>query len=221
MRAAVLSAARAGVFAGMGTFATTAAAKVLGMSAVAWMAVAGSLTVAGGGAYLALKSASPPDSQHETASLPRAAAGQAPARESSGHALGEPAPPPTAEAVAALPPQHVKPRASDPKPKAAPAPSADTGFTEDARLLREVRAALSAGQNDRALALLEQRQASGAKGVLDEEREAARIVTLCKLGRQTEAQAAASRFLAAHASSPLAERVRRACPAGARTGTPR
>jgi hypothetical protein len=96
------------------------------------------------------------------------------------------------------------------KVRAAPSASAETGFAEDARLLRDVRVALAAGEGDRALSLLEAREANKASGVFAEEREAAKIVTLCALGRQ-EAPAAATRFLTTHGTSPLAERVRRAC----------
>jgi hypothetical protein len=104
-----------------------------------------------------------------------------------------------------------KPRASAPASAPTSAQGADPGFAEDARLLRDVRAALAAGQSDRALSLLEAREANAASGVFAEEREAAKIVTLCELGRP-EARVAAARFLKAHATSPLAERVRRACP---------
>jgi hypothetical protein len=98
-------------------------------------------------------------------------------------------------------------------PASRPASSAnkDTGFAEDAQLLRDVHAALAAGQPAHALALLNARNASGPPGVLAEEREAARIVTLCAMGRTTEARGPSSRFLAAHGSSPLAARVRKAC----------
>jgi len=93
--------------------------------------------------------------------------------------------------------------------------SADSGFGEDARLLREVHAALSSGEQERALALLDARRAKGGLGALAEEREAARVVTLCELGRQAEARSAAQLFLAQHPSSPLSERVRRSCAEGA------
>ena len=110
-------------------------------------------------------------------------------------------------------PRVARSRSVDTKSHAVPVPSADTTFADDARLLRDVRAALAAGQNERALSLLDSRKASLPEGALAEEREAARIVTLCKLGKGAEARARATRFLALHGSSPLAERVRRACAA--------
>jgi RNA polymerase sigma-70 factor (ECF subfamily) len=94
---------------------------------------------------------------------------------------------------------------------AAPTASTGTGFARDALLLRDVRAALASGQPERAMAMLDARGGEHDEGVLAEEREAARIVTLCALGRTREAGEASRRFFAAHGSSPLAERVRRAC----------
>ena len=94
---------------------------------------------------------------------------------------------------------------------AAPTASTGTGFARDALLLRDVRAALASGQPERAMAMLDARGGEHDQGVLGEEREAARIVTLCALGRIREAGEASRRFFAAHGSSPLAERVRRAC----------
>jgi len=110
------------------------------------------------------------------------------------------------------------PRAAPERRPAAPlarAGSATSGFGEDARLLREVHAALSSGEQERALSLLDARRAKGGLGALAEEREAARVVTLCELGRQAEARSAAQHFLAQHPNSPLSERVRRSCAEGA------
>lgn len=211
LRAFVLSAARAGMLSAAGTAATTtAAAKAFGLSTMGWIVVAGSVSAAGAGAYYV--------SSRAPAKVPVVAA----------TITSAPALAPTADQPAVLPVPEpatgpgVAPHAADtPATKThalegsrpAPAASVDTHFAEDARLLRDVRAALASGQNDRALALLDARGADSNAGVLAEEREAARILTLCKLGRQAEARAAARRFLAAHGGSPLAERVRRACPA--------
>ena len=209
LRASVLSAASAGMLSAAGTAAaTTAAAKAFGLSAMGWVALAGSLSVAGAGAYYVSSRApakvpavaatitsapaiAPTVDRPEVLPVPATGAGVAPR---------------TAETPA------TKPRALEGS-RSAPAASVDTHFAEDARLLRDVRAALASGQDERALALLDARGADSNAGVFAEEREAARIVTLCKLGRQAEARAAARRFLAAHGGSPLAERVRRACPA--------
>lgn len=211
LRPYVLSAARAGMLSAAGTAAaSTAAAKAFGLSTMGWIALAGSISAAGAGVYYV--------SSRAPVKVPRVAATIA----------STPAIAPIADQPQVLPVLEpatdpgVAPRAADtPATKtralegSRPAPSAsvDTHFAEDARLLRDVRAALASGQNEHALALLDARGADESAGVLAEEREAARIVTLCKLGRQAEARAAARRFLAAHGGSPLAERVRRACPA--------
>jgi outer membrane protein assembly factor BamD (BamD/ComL family) len=85
----------------------------------------------------------------------------------------------------------------------------------ETRLLREAHEALQAGQPARALDLLDQQSQTYASGQLGEERAAARVVALCKAGRPVEAQAAATRFLAEHPHSPLADRVRTSCSAEA------
>jgi hypothetical protein len=82
----------------------------------------------------------------------------------------------------------------------------------DVQLMHDVESALAAGQPERALLLLDARRASHVSGPLDEERAAARIVTLCKLGRGDEARAEAGRFLRDWPRSPLVERVRSTCP---------
>ena len=208
MRAKIMTAARAGTFAAVGTAGFAAAAKTFVSSAAVWV-TAGSLTVAGAGAYY-LRSEK---LAHLEVAAPKVQAlppsNDAPAEPPVVTAPGidEATPPVTVEDEA---PRIARSRSVDARSRALPAPSADTTFADDARLLRDVRAALAAGQNERALSLLDSRKA-GPAGPLAEEREAARIVTLCKLGRGAEARARATRFLAAHGSSPLAERVRRAC----------
>ncbi|WP_437958840.1 hypothetical protein WME76_03700 [Sorangium sp. So ce119] len=104
------------------------------------------------------------------------------------------------------------PRAAAPSRSASPASGAlDNGFQEDAKLLRDVRAALGAGKDEEALKMLEARRANPTEGILGQERAAARILTLCRLGRTAEARAASERFLRQHPRSPLGERIRRAC----------
>jgi outer membrane protein assembly factor BamD (BamD/ComL family) len=48
-------------------------------------------------------------------------------------------------------------------------------------------------------------------GSLIEEREATRVLALCRVGRVSEAKDAASRFLREHPRSPQASRVEHAC----------
>ncbi|WP_437756821.1 hypothetical protein [Sorangium sp. So ce1389] len=104
------------------------------------------------------------------------------------------------------------PRAAAPSRSASPSSGAlDNGFQEDAKLLRDVRAALGAGKDEEALKMLEARRANPTEGILGQERAAAHILTLCRLGRAAEARAASERFLRQHPRSPLGERIRRAC----------
>jgi hypothetical protein len=214
MRAKIMTAARAGAFAAVGTAGFAAAAKTFVSSTVVWV-VAGSLAVTGAGVYYARSNANAPHVQQTQAMLPpndvRAELPAVGENATKAPAIEEGTPAVSAQDDA--PRSIARLRAPEAKSRAAPAPGADTTFAEDARLLRDVRTALSAGQNERALALLDSRKAGLPAGALAEEREAARIVTLCKLGRGAEARARATRFLAAHGSSPLAERVRRACAA--------
>ena len=67
------------------------------------------------------------------------------------------------------------------------------------------------GDAARALALLEAEKANAEGQKLREERAAARVLALCKLGRVEEANAEASQFLEKSPRSPLADRVRKAC----------
>ena len=82
----------------------------------------------------------------------------------------------------------------------------------ETRGLGEAHSALQSGDAERALSLLDQQSAAHAQGELREERAAARVVALCKLGRTTEARAVAESFLRENPRSLLADRVRAACP---------
>jgi hypothetical protein len=86
-------------------------------------------------------------------------------------------------------------------------------LAEETQLLADAQRALSAGTPERALALIEAHKARFPQGDLSQEREAARVVALCALGRVREAGRARANFLRAWPSSPLASRVRAACPA--------
>jgi len=131
--------------------------------------------------------------------------------------------PPLAAAPADAAPEETKRE----EPKAEPqakriagntAPSAKTKeedadtLLEETRQLREARRALKDGDADRALALLDDKTAANQGEKLGEERAAARVLALCKLGRVEEANAEAAKFLEKNPRSPLAARVRKACP---------
>ena len=78
-------------------------------------------------------------------------------------------------------------------------------------LLREAQAGLRGHQGARALQALDEHARRFPHGVLAEERAAGRVFALCELGRIDEAKTAQGAFLAAHPSSPEADRVRKAC----------
>lgn len=94
--------------------------------------------------------------------------------------------------------------------KAAEVP-ADSLLAETQRL-REAHGALRGGDPEKALALLSEDAAEAEGQKLREERAAARVFALCKLGRMDEANAEAASFVAQNPRSPLADRVRTACP---------
>jgi hypothetical protein len=103
-------------------------------------------------------------------------------------------------------------RGAGSKPATRASSASPSLLAADVQLMHDVESALAAGQPERALSLLDARRASHVSGPLDEERAAARIVTLCKLGRGDEARAEAGHFLRDWPRSPLVERVRSTCP---------
>jgi len=105
-------------------------------------------------------------------------------------------------------PAHGSASPSTPK---TPEEPADSIIAETQRL-REAHGALRGGDPEKALALLSEEAAEAEGQKLREERAAARVLALCKLGRVDEANAEAAAFLAQNPRSPLADRVRKACP---------
>ena len=109
-----------------------------------------------------------------------------------------------------------EPEPAPPAPPAAAAPAAPAAvdpLEAETRGLGAAHGALKDGDPAKALALLDAQSTAYADGQLREERAAARILALCKLGRADEARALAARFLADNPRSPLADRVRGACAA--------
>lgn len=112
-------------------------------------------------------------------------------------------------------PVEIAPRAArtvraPPPAIAPPAPSAST-LAEEVALLRSAQSALNAGDADGALSRLADHARRFPTGTMAEERDAARILALCRAGRRDEARDAAARFLRERPSSPLAARVRASC----------
>jgi hypothetical protein len=98
-------------------------------------------------------------------------------------------------------------------PPVAAFPSDSPSLAAEARGLARAQAALREGNAAQALSLLDQQNTQFSQGSLEEERSAARVFALCKMGHAREANAAAADFLRRSPHSVLAERVANACPA--------
>jgi hypothetical protein len=96
-------------------------------------------------------------------------------------------------------------------PAAAPASPDELALAPEAALLRRANAALSAGDPDRALTLLQDWERQFAPGHLHEEHAALRAVALCGLGRSIQGRGEAKAFGNRYPGSALAQRVRNAC----------
>lgn len=90
-------------------------------------------------------------------------------------------------------------------------PGDSSSLAAEAALLQRAQTALAAGDPEAALARLGEHARGFKDGVLARERDALRVTALCAAGRMSEGRAEAAAFLAAHAGSLLAERVRGAC----------
>jgi hypothetical protein len=92
-------------------------------------------------------------------------------------------------------------------------PSASTSNLEaETLLLADAQAAIQRKDYSTALAKLDEYERAYPTGVLTEERTAARVVALCGAGRAPESRSLGKKFLARWPRSPLAPRVRDACP---------
>jgi hypothetical protein len=101
---------------------------------------------------------------------------------------------------------------SRPASSSAPAVTAlPLSLSAETRQLEAAQEQLAAGQGQRALEILDRHRAEFPAGALAEERDFARVIALCQLGRQSEASASAQAFLRATPSSPLVPRLRKSC----------
>ncbi|HKP58151.1 MAG TPA: hypothetical protein VJV78_15570 [Polyangiales bacterium] len=129
------------------------------------------------------------------------------------YAAQQPAPPaPKPEARPA--PAVVAPTVVPPRPETPPEPppsATGSSLSEEARLIAQAERARNSGNPGRALALLEEHARTYAQGALAQERDAARVLVLCALGRTRDARESRKLFLRDWANSTLAARVRSAC----------
>jgi hypothetical protein len=135
----------------------------------------------------------------------------APRREAEPPAALE-APPPRADAVRRRGFATAPARAA----RRAPAAQAESSLAIELAMLQRARRALNAENARLALGIVQELDERFPGGVLDEERSATRISSLCQLGRVSEAKQAANDFLQRSPSSVYAERVRKSCASGSR-----
>lgn len=93
------------------------------------------------------------------------------------------------------------------KPRRVSKPTAED-YVREAKLIADARRTMKS-RPAHALKLLEQAATEFPRGLLREERQALRILTLNQLGRTDDARAAARRFLKQHRQGPYAEAVQR------------
>jgi hypothetical protein len=224
---AASTAGEAAAQAGTAKAAAASAAKASLSLGSAWKAVFGLAILGSLGGGLAIVVSSSPQKQSAPAAAP-APAVSAPADIAEEQPRQEDPPPPVAPEITAQPAPEEKPKAphSLPPPGARPSAAASAAprpaeekppedpLVAETRALREAHGALNGGDPSRALALLDEQSTTYTDGKLREERAAARILSLCKLGRVDEARAEAARFLQENPRSPLAARVRGACATG-------
>ncbi len=141
----------------------------------------------------------------------------APAREGSEDAS------PAARATAAA--AKTRPRAHD--GHTTPAPVDDEPVTTpetisiagEIALLKKMRAALNANDDDRVLELAAEHAKTYPEGTLAPERRGLQVIARCRSGRNGADEAAAA-FLRTHSGSALVDRVRTACPNVEKSPTP-
>jgi hypothetical protein len=218
--------------------AAAAAPKGAALFSVAWKVMLGVVTA--GAVYVAVASPPGKSSSEDRApalstttaavakatSSPEPKAAEASPAPSSPQQASDPAASksPTAPVAKVDPPKPVPGREASkapeaPKaPEASPSPAADlptpapaNSLDAETRKLGEAERALQGGDPARALSMIDEQSATYQSGQLREEREAARIFALCKLGRTAEAEAARAAFLRDHPHAPTVDRVRAAC----------
>jgi len=137
-------------------------------------------------------------------------------------------PAPPAQEAEAAPPSPAEPTANDtdprPRKKARrpqPPPEETAENAEKAstlelevRLIKQTWAAIKAERFGVALQLVRRQARQFPDGVFRSEVEVAHAVALCGLGRVDEGRSVSQKFLAKNPGSPLAARIRKACPTG-------
>jgi hypothetical protein len=84
-------------------------------------------------------------------------------------------------------------------------------LAEETRLLQAAQRELARKNTSAALTLLDEHAARFPRGVLAQERSAARVLALCDLGHSADARRAAEAFIRSAPQSPLVPRLRASC----------
>jgi hypothetical protein len=218
--------------------AASAVAVPIGVTTKAILVVA-LVSAAGVGTAVVVRS-SPPATAPVAARLVPSAAPRGSAGSTPGVAISTPPPVATPSAEASASPTRISSQASESptpssesasanssRPSASPSPPSAsvsagpmapshtrapaTDVEAEVLLIAGVHSALQADDPARALILLDEHARRFPAGALGEERDASRVASLCALGRNAEARAAAARFLGAFPNSPHAARVRASC----------
>ncbi len=104
------------------------------------------------------------------------------------------------------------PRRSRPAVPTETGPAPETGFAEDLALITRARTQLAEGDAAAALTTTNAHGDRFPDSTLSDLRRALRIEALCGLGRRAQAREEAATFLRTHPGSPIAEKIRTACP---------
>jgi hypothetical protein len=103
------------------------------------------------------------------------------------------------------------PDAPRPSPRSSKARSPSDSLAEEVGLVSKAEQQLYAGHADDALKILGEHERRFPNGALAEQRMAARVQSLCTLGRIAEARANLTRLARAYPRSPHLDRARRFC----------
>jgi hypothetical protein len=201
-----------------GISSATSAASVAGASIGAWstklvvLAIAASAVVAGGATTAVVVSQR--HTTHPAVSL-RPAAPVTPSPPFATSPAVLPTPVPWAARPATEGETTVEPRSLAARPGAGPSRPQTSNETleEELPLLQDAQEALRLGEIDRALSLLEVHARRFPVGALSEERRATHALAVCRRagGASASTAAEAEAFIRESPSSPLVERVRKAC----------
>jgi len=91
------------------------------------------------------------------------------------------------------------------------APTVSPALSPELRLLAQAQRALRDGRLPQALELLDEHAERFPQGALQEERHAARAVTLCRMGNHSAARMERAKLEGRNARSPLLPWVRSSC----------